>query len=62
MGEAGREGIIPLTDAQAMETLGQAIGKYISINATVPVYVGNRQVARELKKIEAEDDFAYNGG
>ena len=42
--------------------LGQAIGRYISINATVPVYVGNRQVARELKKIEAEDDFASNGG
>jgi len=60
MGEAGREGILPLTDSQAMETLGQAIGKYISINATVPVYVGNRQVAREIRKIEAEDDFAYN--
>lgn len=59
-GEAGREGIIPLTDSQAMETLGQAIGKYININATVPVYVGNRQVARELKKIEAEDNFAFN--
>lgn len=59
-GEAGREGVIPLTDSQAMATLGQAIGRYVSINATVPVYVGNRQVARELKKIEAEDDFAFN--
>ena len=60
MGEAGREGILPLTDAQAMETLGQAIGRYISINATVPVYMGNRMVAREIKKIEAESDFSYN--
>lgn len=60
MGEAGREGIIPLTDAQAMETLGQAIGRYISINATVPIYMGNRQIAKEIRKIEAEDDFAYN--
>ena len=60
MGEAGREGIIPLTDSQAMETLGQAIGRYISINATVPIYMGNRQIAKEIRKIEAEDDFAYN--
>ena len=62
MGEAGREGILPLTDSQAMETLGQAIGKYISLNATIPIYMGNRQIAREIQKIQAEDDFAYNGG
>ena len=59
-GEAGREGVIPLTDSQAMETLGATIGKYISISATVPVYVGNRQIAREIKKINAENDFAMN--
>lgn len=59
-GERGAEGVIPLTDSQQMALLGEAIGKYISINATVPVYVGNRQIARELKKIEAEDAFAYN--
>ena len=62
MGEAGREGILPLTDSQAMETLGQAIGRYISLNATIPIYMGNRQIAREIQKIQAEDDFAYNGG
>ena len=60
MGEAGREGILPLTDSQAMETLGQAIGKYISLNATIPIYMGNRQIAREIQKIQNEDDFAYN--
>lgn len=59
-GEAAREGILPLTDAQAMETLGQAIGRYITLNATVPVYVGNRQIAREIRKIENEEDFAFN--
>lgn len=62
MGEAGREGILPLTDSQAMETLGQAIGRYISINATIPVYAYNRQIAREVRKIQADDDFAFNGG
>lgn len=60
-GERGAEGVIPLTDSQQMALLGEAIGKYININATVPVYVGNRQIAREIRKINAEDDFAFNG-
>lgn len=34
-GEAGPEGVIPLTDSQAMETLGEAIGRYITINANI---------------------------
>lgn len=59
-GEAGREGIIPLTDNQAMETLGRAIGRYVNINATIPVKIGDRQVAREVRNIMAESDFAYN--
>ena len=59
-GERGAEGVIPLTDSQQMTLLGEAIGKYININATVPVYVGNRQIAKEIRKINAEDDFAYN--
>ena len=58
--EKGAEGIIPLTDSQQMALLGEAIGKYININATVPVYVGNRQIAREIKRINAESDFAFN--
>lgn len=59
-GERGAEGVIPLTDSQQMALLGEAIGKYININATIPVYVGNRQIARELRKIDAEDEFARN--
>lgn len=59
-GESGREGVLPLTDTQAMAELGREIGKWININATVPVYVGNRQIAREIRRINAEDDFAYN--
>ena len=59
-GESGREGVIPLTDSQAMETLGEAIGRYINLNATIPVYVGNRQIAREIKRINTENDFAFN--
>jgi len=59
-GESGREGIIPLTDSQAMEELGQEIGKNVVINATFPVYLGNRQVAREFRRIEARESFATN--
>lgn len=60
-GERGQEGVIPLTDSQQMAMLGEMIGRYVNINATIPVYVGNRQIARELRKINAEDDFAFNG-
>ena len=60
VGEKGQEGVIQLTDSQQMELLGQAIGKYININANIPIYVGNRQIAREMKKINAEDNFAFN--
>ena len=59
-GEAGREAYLPLSDTQLLEELGSTIGKYININATIPVYMGNRQVVREFRKISAEDDFAYN--
>ena len=59
-GEHGAEGVIPLTDSQQMALLGEAIGKYINIHATIPVYVGNRQIVREMRKIEAENEFAYN--
>ena len=59
-GERGAEGIVPLTDSQQMALLGEAIGRYINLNATIPVYVGNRQIVREIKKIDAENSFASN--
>ena len=59
-GERGAEGVIPLTDSQQMALLGEAIGKYINLSATIPVYVGSRQVAREMRKIELQDAFAGN--
>lgn len=59
-GEAGREAYLPLSDTQMLEELGSTIGKYINLNATIPIYVGNRQIAREIKRINAESDFAFN--
>lgn len=59
-GEAGREGVIPLTDSQAMEELGRSIGKYININLTNVTKLDNKQIAREQKRINAQSDFAFN--
>jgi phage-related protein len=59
-GEAGAEGVIPLTDSQAMETLGQAIGRYITINANIPVSMNGRVISREVKKINTSDSFVMN--
>lgn len=59
-GESGQEGVIPLTDSQAMETLGEAIGRYITINANIPISMNGRVIGRELKQINVEQEFAYN--
>jgi len=59
-GEAGIEGVIPLTDSQAMETLGSAIGRYITINATIENKMDGRVIGRHVQKIKAENDFLMN--
>lgn len=59
-GESGREGVLPLTDSQAMEQLGEAIGRYITINANITNTMNGRIISRELQKINNENDFAFN--
>lgn len=59
-GEAGHEGIIPLDDNQAMAQLGAEIGRNVTVNLTNITKVGNRQIAREIKQINAEQEFAFN--
>lgn len=58
--ERGAEAVLPLTDSQQMALLGEAIGKYVTINATIPVYAYNRQVDRQIQKIQAQESFARN--
>jgi len=58
-GERGPEAVIPLDDA-TLDRLGLAFARHTTINATIPVYAYNRQVAREIRKIEAEQSFATN--
>lgn len=62
IGERGAEAVVPLTNSQMMSQLGETIARYVKIKAEVPIYVGNRQISREIRNINAEEDFAYNGG
>lgn len=59
-GERGREGVIPLTDSQQMALLGEAIGKYITINANITNTMNGRVISRELQRISNESNFAFN--
>lgn len=59
-GEKGQEGVIPLTDSQQMALLGEAIGKYITINANITNTMNGRVISRELHKIQNESNFANN--
>jgi phage-related protein len=58
-GERGPEAVLPLND-ETLDKLGEAIARHQNINATIPVYVGNRQIVREIRKIESENAFAFN--
>ncbi|MDD3267418.1 MAG: hypothetical protein PHC75_09615 [Burkholderiales bacterium] len=60
-GESGTEGVIPLTDSQAMETLGQAIGRYIRIDNLIDVNMDSRRINRLLAQSKARENFALNG-
>ena len=59
-GEAGEEGLIPLTDMATMEKLGQAIGKYVVVNFTNITKLDSKEIAHEQKKINNELDFINN--
>lgn len=59
-GESGAEGVIPLTDSQAMETLGEAIGRYITINANIVNSMNGRIIGREIKRITGQQAYASN--
>ena len=60
IGERGAEAVVPLTDSQQMELLGQTIGRYITINANIPVNMNGRTISRELKQVQSEQEFAFN--
>lgn len=59
-GERAPEGVIPYTDDQVMETLGEAIGRHITINASITNSMNGRVISRELQKINNESEFGLN--
>lgn len=59
-GERGAEGIVPLTDSQQMDLLGQSIARHMIINLTNITQMNGRVLSREIKKIQTEQDFATN--
>ena len=59
-GEAGREGILPLDDRQAMAQLGAEIGRHVLINLTNITQMNGRVIGREVKQVLSEQDFAFN--
>ena len=59
-GESGTEGIIPLTDQQAMAQLGTEIGRHVLVNLTNITSMNGRVISRELKNISSEQEFAFN--
>ena len=58
-GEKGPEAVLPLDDL-TMDRLGQSIAKHMTINATLVNSMNGRVISKELQKINAEQDFAYN--
>ncbi len=59
-GESGQEGVLPLTDSQAMEELGYQIGKNVVINLTNVTQLDGRTIERKQSKVRANADFAMN--
>lgn len=59
-GEAGKEGVLPLTDQQAMAELGREIGKNVLVNLTNIMQMNGRVISREMKQVTDTRDFAYN--
>lgn len=59
-GERGQEGILPLTDSQQMDLLGQSIAKHMNINLTNINQIGGRVISREMSRIKVNQDFATN--
>lgn len=60
IGENGAEGVIPLTNSQSLDMIADAIGKRITINANITNTMNGRVISRELQKINADNDFAFN--
>jgi len=60
-GEAGREGIMPLTNEASMSQLGYEIGKHVKIDLDLEVEIERRVLARVMKEIQNDSQFVGGG-
>lgn len=60
-GEAGREGVLPLTNKETMSELGREIAKWITINIDLTGNMNNRILFKEFIKWQNEQSFSRNG-
>ena len=52
--------VIPLTDSQQMALLGEAIGRYITVNANITNTMNGRVISREIQRVQNNSNFAMN--
>ena len=60
VGEAGREGIVPIDNESQMALLGSEIAKRVTINLTTINQMNGRTISRELNRINSESSFSTN--
>lgn len=58
--EKGAEAVLPLTDSQQMTLLGEAIGRFITVNLTNVTELDGRQIARKVEQITNNNKFVLN--
>lgn len=61
-GEAGAEGVLPLTDSDTMARLGQEIGKWITLNIDLVGKIDMRVFFRAFVQYCKNQQFNKNGG
>ena len=61
-GEAGAEGVLPLTDEATMRRLGQEIGRWIVLNIDLTGKIDKRTLFKEFIKWQNDQNFSRNGG
>ena len=61
-GEAGAEGVLPLTDEATMNRLGLEIGRHVTINVELNNNINGRLLGKVMKRIQDGQEFSRNGG
>lgn len=60
-GEAGKEGVLPLTNSGTMQELGYEIGKWVHVTSVSNFFMNNRLLSREVKKANNQNEYLTNG-